>query len=92
MLNKKCRYKPITFSCVFSETMQKENTHLQQMYEINKNKIKKKNKLFQSNKYTFEDHFLFSLTSFCSLPFLCFFINWKKNSHFNQMNNLLKSF
>ena len=42
MFNKKWTYKPITFSRVFSETMQKENTRLQQMYEINKNKNLKK--------------------------------------------------
>ena len=42
MFNKKWTYKPITFSHIFSETIQKENTHLKWMYEINKEKNLKK--------------------------------------------------
>ena len=46
MFNKKWTYKPITLSCFFffffSETMQKENIHIKQMYEINKEKNLKK--------------------------------------------------
>ena len=60
--------------------MQKENTHLKWMYEINKERIQK-NKLFQSNKHTFQDPFQFSSISFRSLPFPRFFRNWRKKIH-----------